>query len=336
MNHVIDSDDLLQAVSPEAPCGDDLEYDDNFVAMERASRGKEQQQVGDSIVAAEAADWRLVKSKALDLFTRTKDLRVAIYLTRAMVPVDGLVGLRDGLELVQRMIERYWDDFHPKLDPDDNNDPTIRVNTLLNLCGKETMLQPAREIELASAKGLGRVSFRDYLIAEGKLPAPESLDTPLPGMDEIQATFMSCDLEELQEKAEAVTQSIDLVESIESTLMNQVGANNAVGFAPIIDLLKQLSEILSAQLERRGIGAPQVAGDERHGQSVTGEINSREDVIRVLDKACDFFKRNEPSSPVPLLLKRAQGLMSKEFLEIVRDLAPGGVQEVEKIRGPES
>ncbi len=336
MDHVIDTDDLLQAVSPEVPCGDDLEYDDEFVAMERASLGKEKQQVGDSIVAAEPADWRLVKSKSLDLFKRTKDLRVAIYLTRALVPVDGLVGLHDGLKLVLGLIEQHWEEFHPKLDPDDNNDPMIRVNTLLNLCGNETMLRPIREIELASARGLGRISYRDVLIAEGKLPAPESADTPALGTADVEAIFMSADLENLQEKAEAVLQSMGLVESIESALMNKVGANQAVGFAAIVDLLKQLSGVLSAQLARRGLDVPQVAEGERPVQAVTGEINSREDVIRALEKSCEFFSRNEPSSPVPILLKRAQKLISMDFLDIVRDLAPGGVQEVEKIRGPES
>ena len=106
MNHVIDVDVLLQEISPDNPCGEDLEYDDGFVAMEQASQGKEEQQVGESIVAAEDADWRTVKSKALELFDRAKDLRVAVYLTRAMVPIDGLVGLHDGLKLVQGLIER--------------------------------------------------------------------------------------------------------------------------------------------------------------------------------------------------------------------------------------
>ncbi len=336
MDHVIDTEDLLQAVSPEAPCGDDLEYDEEFVAMERASLGKEKQQVGDSIVAAEPADWRLVKRKSLDLFKRTKDLRVAIYLTRALVPVDGLVGLHDGLKLVLGLIEHHWEEFHPKLDPDDNNDPMIRVNTLLNLCGNETMLRPIREIELASARGLGRITYRDVLIADGKLPAPESADTPALGTADVEAIFMSADLENLQEKAEAVLQSMGLVESIESALMNRVGANQAVGFSAIVDLLKQLSDVLSAQLARRGFDAPQVAEGERPVQTVTGEINSREDVMRALEKSCEFFSRNEPSSPVPILLKRAQKLISMDFLDIVRDLAPGGVQEVEKIRGPES
>ncbi len=68
-------------------------------------------------------------------------------------------------------------------------------------------------------------------------------------------------------------------------------------------------------------------------QAVPGEINSRDDAIRVLDKVCDYFLRHEPSSPVPLLLRRARRLVSKNFMEIMRDMAPEGLPQVEKIRG---
>jgi type VI secretion system protein ImpA len=69
---------------------------------------------------------------------------------------------------------------------------------------------------------------------------------------------------------------------------------------------------------------------------MTGAISSREDVLRVLDRVCAYFAQHEPSSPVPLLLKRAKRLVSKDFLEILRDLAPDGVAQAEAIRGPEA
>jgi type VI secretion system protein ImpA len=336
MNSSLSVEDLLREVSPENPCGEALEYDPDFVAMEQASQAKEERKVGDSVIPAEEADWQTVKGKALALFGRTKDLRVAVYLTRSLVPIDGAVGLLDGLKLILGLMERYWDDVHPRLDPEDNNDPTLRVNTLQNLFGQETMLRPVREMELVETKGVGRFSFRDVLVAEGKMPAPEEPDAPIPGLAEIEAAFMGCDLEDLQRKAEAVKTSIGTVESIESTLTEKVGHTQAVGFSPIAELLKELSSFLSAQLVRRGVGVPEDEAARAAATSAIGEINTREDVVRALDKATDYFRRNEPSSPVPLLLKRAKKLLSKDFLEIVRDLAPSGVQEVEKIRGPDS
>jgi type VI secretion system protein ImpA len=53
----------------------------------------------------------------------------------------------------------------------------------------------------------------------------------------------------------------------------------------------------------------------------------------MLDKACEYFHRYEPSSPVPLLLERAKRLMSKDFVEILRDLAPDGIAQFEVVSG---
>ncbi len=69
---------------------------------------------------------------------------------------------------------------------------------------------------------------------------------------------------------------------------------------------------------------------------VVGEIASREDVIRMLDKICEYFNRYEPSSPVPFLLKRAKTLATKDFMEILLDLAPGGAEQASLIFGVHS
>lgn len=352
MNQVISIDDLLQDVSPDAPCGLDLEYDPEFVAMEQAARGREEQQFGDSVLEAEGPDWRAVKKQALALFTRTHDLRVAVYLARALTVTDGLVGHRDGLCLVRELIARRWDQMHPLLDPDDD-DPLMRTNTLLNLCGPDTLLGELREVELVQARGLGRFTFRDYQVADGKLPPAEHGEAP--SLGDIEAAFLACEPEDLQAKTAAVMEAIAATQAIDEDVTTRVGVGNAVSLTPLVDQLRELNSILSEALARRGedtagggaagaaagadaasaaAGAP-AAGNSPASAS-SGEINSREDVIRILDRACQYYERHEPASPVPLLLRRAKGLVHKDFLEIMRDLAPGGVQDVEKIKGPDA
>jgi len=65
-------------------------------------------------------------------------------------------------------------------------------------------------------------------------------------------------------------------------------------------------------------------------------INSRGDVIRAIDLICAYYAQHEPSSPVPILLERAKRLVAKDFMDILRDLAPDGVAQLEMIRGPET
>ena len=66
---------------------------------------------------------------------------------------------------------------------------------------------------------------------------------------------------------------------------------------------------------------------------VVGEIANREDVIRTLDKICEYYNRYEPSSPVPFMLKRAKKLVRMDFMEILRDITPGGTDQADLIFG---
>jgi type VI secretion system protein ImpA len=62
-------------------------------------------------------------------------------------------------------------------------------------------------------------------------------------------------------------------------------------------------------------------------------IATREDALRALDAVADFFRRSEPSSPVPLLVDRAKRLVSKSFLEVLADMAPDAVGGVRAVGG---
>lgn len=349
----IDVDSLLKEMSAEAPCGEDLEYDPEFGEMERAAQVKSEQQIGDTVIPAQEVDWPDIKKRTTELFSRTKDLRVAIFLTQSLLHTEGFSGLRDGLALIQGLLEQYWEAVHPQLDPDDNNNPTLRVNILSSLCAPDSMLHSIREAILLNSKVFGRLSLRDILISSGKLSLPSSSSEKPVESSTIDAAFMDAQLDELQSTAEAIHQSIESAKTIESLLMDKVGVEQMADFSALPNLLKEAQHIMSEHLVSRGVGEPgagetEVTADgsdapandaagastsQAVSQSVSGQINSREDVIRVLDMACDYFKRHEPSSPVPLLLQRAKRLVAKDFLEILRDLTPAGVTQAEDICG---
>ena len=74
------------------------------------------------------------------------------------------------------------------------------------------------------------------------------------------------------------------------------------------------------------------AGDGTGAMRV-GAIASRQDAIRALDAVAEFFRRSEPSSPVPLVVDRAKRLVSKNFLEVLADIAPTGLPEAKMVGG---
>lgn len=334
---VVDIEALLKGVSKKTPCGKDLEYDDAFGELERTAQSKSEQQFGDTVVDAEEPDWKEVKELALKLFSRTKDLRVATYLTRSLVHDEGFPGLAGGLGVICGLLEQYWKCVYPQLDAEDDNDPTFRINSLAPLSDKAAMISAVRVIPLVASRAVGRFSLRDIDIAEGTLSGATGDEGPA-DITVIDAAFLDCDLEDLQKTAEAVAQSITHSQTIEKIIVEHVGAEQAPDLANLQKELKQAQNILAERLSRRGVGVPaEEDGEQGEGAPVptSGEIRSREDVVRMLDKACVYFNRHEPSSPVPLLLQRAKRLVSADFIEVMRELAPAGLTQAQQNAGVE-
>src|SRR5215210_2481098 len=119
-------EELLKPVSADFPCGEDLSYDPSLGELQTLIKGKPETQFS----PAEEPDWKQVHDKASALFGRSKDLRTAIVLCATGLKLEGLSGFSRGMELVRRMIERHWDAIYPRLDPEEGNDATERLNIL--------------------------------------------------------------------------------------------------------------------------------------------------------------------------------------------------------------
>jgi type VI secretion system protein ImpA len=345
----IDTEALLSEVSAQEPCGADLEYDPEFGELERLAQPRPEQRMGERVIPAEEPDWRAVASRAQSLLGRTKDLRVAMHLVRALLRTAGFPGLRDGLAVLQGLLQRHWEGLHPRLDPDDDYDPTMRVNIVAGLCDPDSVLRPLREAPLVSSRMLGRFALRDLAMASGEIPPPSGTERPSPEV--IEGAFMEAAPEELTATAEAIGKARDLVVAIEASITERVGSGRAQSLDALTGLLRDAQRAVSERLARRGLGAAaEPAGDAgapdaagplpagraplSRGPAVAGQVASREDVARLLDLICEYYRQFEPASPVPLLLQRAKRLVPMTFLEIVRDLAPDGLTQVENIRGP--
>ena len=112
----MDLDALLAPLSAERPCGENLEYDADFIAMELACAGKAEQQFGDTLIPAEPADWNKVEALASGLLLRSKDLRAMLALTRAWTQLKGLSGYAKGLQLITQSLQQFWQSLYPALE----------------------------------------------------------------------------------------------------------------------------------------------------------------------------------------------------------------------------
>lgn len=333
----IDLEALLRPLSEEAPCGRDCEYDPVFGELERAAAGKAAQSMGDTEIPGEPPDWITVLGHSQALFAETLDLRVAILMTRAAMQAEGLPALGTGLALVAGLLEQFWDDVYPQLDAEDDNDPTLRVNSLLALNDRAGFVSELLGLTVVQERQLGRFSMRDVKLANGDLDPADGEERPDPAL--ISGAFVGADLDELQASANAIEVANTQFDLLSSILDDKVGSAGP-DLALLGTELKGLRRLLAEHLERRGVstdGAATMAGeDEGTGANVavaSGDIRSRDDAIRSLDRICEYFREHEPSSPVPMLLERAKRLVAMSFVEILQDLSPSGVPEAMNVVG---
>lgn len=323
----IDVKKLLKPVSDDAPCGEDLEYDAAFQELERAAAPSGGASMLDDDAEAEPPKWKDVGKQAEGLFTRTKDLRAAMYLTQAKLNTDGVTGLADGVVLIKGLLTEYWGEVYPLLDSDDDDDPTMRINSLHALGNSDAFIRQLRAAPLVKAKVAGTYSLRDIKLASGDANASKGEEAPDSSI--IDAAFMECDLDDLQANAEAVPVAQAALTAIENLITEKVGAsNNTLTVKPLADELKLVNKVYSEALISRGVDVESEDDEGSEGtKSVSGDIRSREDAIRMMDKISEYFRRHEPSSPVPLLLQRAKGLVAKDFMEILKDLTPDAIKQ---------
>ncbi|MGH8178169.1 MAG: type VI secretion system protein TssA [Steroidobacter sp.] len=342
---VIDVDGLLKPVSPERPCGPDMEYEPLFLALQELARGKPEQVIGDKVKLAQEPAWPSVRDTAQQLFASTKDLRVTGILHLALIKTEGVAGLEAGLNLIRLMLERYWDSLHPLLDAEDDNDPTFRVNSLVTGLVSDEALAAVRASPLVESRQFGKHSLRSYRIANGTLKVADGAGdavNPQQELARIEAAFSDAPLESLSTTAAAISAVAEHLNAIQHVLLDKADGIPDDLKALSTDV-KEIKTLLDAQLARRGVAsgdinpenpAPGGSGEEPM-QALTGSIRNRTDVLTTIDKICEYYGKHEPSSPVPLLLQRAKRLVNKDFMEIVRDLTPGGVSEAELIGGLE-
>lgn len=341
---MINADELLKPISDEKPCGEDVSYDQGFQELETLIRGKPETQFS----PAEDPDWKLLRERCLELWSRSKDLRLATTLSLATLKMEGLPALQAGLTLLKGMLEKYWETCYPLLDPADNNDPTQRLNIIAALAtpvgtfgDPMRFLERLRQAPLSNSRQMGLYSMADILLSEANAASTDETPKRGPTPDQIAAAFRDTSPEHLAAVNQAVSESLRLINEIDRWLTNSVGAERAPDLDTLPGELKEIQKRLAAYmpagsvpaLTEEGGSAPAAVGSAPAAKRIEGEIQTREDVVRMINKICDYYKREEPSSPVPNILKRAQRLAEMDFMQIISDLSPDAVKEIQRITG---
>jgi type VI secretion system protein ImpA len=340
---VLELDKMLLPLEGDDPAGKNLEYDPLYTEMDTLAAGVPDSQMGDSTLEGREPDWKKLSKNCLELWGRTRDLRVASYLAVAQTVLEGLPGLDAGLKLVSCLATDFWETMYPRLDPDDNFDPIERLNILSMLSPQQDayndpvkFILRLRESRLVPSLGY---TLRDYMIANNELEAGDkTVDGSL-----LRAEFMNAPREEIQAQADLVSSIKETVSGICAT-MNEKMKDSLVSMESLSRELERFSRFYTGQLEGgspAGEAVPaDVAGSApdagRAAFNLPSQANSRQDALMMLRKGAEYFQKMEPSSPIPLLVSRALRFADMGFMELLGEIAPDSLSRGRDILGVKS
>jgi type VI secretion system protein ImpA len=319
---------LLEAITAEQPCGQSLD-DTQLMASFDALR-----LFGQPTPLAPATEWGDIRNRAVDALGKSKDVRLLAFLATAALRTEGLPAFADTLTTAADWLERYWDHVFPLLD----EDAIVRRNALNCFADPMAVVDGLRRLPLVSSRQHGTFTLRDLDMIAGQAQPADGETRP--DESQVNAAFATMPLEDLQRQQQSAADALAALKRIEAAMSAHGGTDAVPDFRPLATQLGKIDRALRAQLGLRpGAGAagreepPAPSGGGVAAPAAVGAIRTREDAVRALDAVAEFFRRNEPSSPIPLFLERAKRLVAKDFLEVLADIAPDALPQARSAGG---
>lgn len=328
---------LLAPVAASSPCGEDMSFSiefDQIADMRRQDDPTLDQ--GEWVTALKVADWPGVAAACTNLLsTRTKDLRLAMWLTEAWAVQDGFKGLDKGLRLCSRLCEQYWATLHPQADGGDFEERIGNIGWLL-----QRVVALARTLPVTSGRqGASSFSLQDLSAARqwqtmlerhpddaARLLSPEKVtlerfnralkETPSRTMLDTLAAARQCTEHLLAWQAivdmhlgangpgfvQAKEALAEVVHDIERLARENGALSTAMATANSDGQGLHDGHADDAFNASSGAGA---ADSTRSGAAPGGPPRSRAQALQQLRDVAMYFRQTEPHSPVAYLAEKA-------------------------------
>jgi type VI secretion system protein ImpA len=325
MTESIDEIGALTPISPEAPCGPDLdaEGDAEFMNFMAATEG--QLPAAFFSFDRKSIDFTAALAGGEKLLARTHDIRLLVLLAKLAILDRDLGGFAHRLATLAQLLGDYWDDVHPR---GEDGDFSVRIAQLSTLDDGPVVIFPLQYTTLAETQRDGVLTFRAQMVAAGEANPRESEN--LPNAAAIEKILLNCEMPRLAETFKALQQIKASIAQIGVILTERVGFEQTLSFDALSPLVDRMVSFIHAALVRRDPTiAPAAPVEEGSPDSpavqpsgATPEFASLADVDAALAAALGYFEKMEPSSAAVLLIGQARQLLGKNLYEVMKVLTP--------------
>ncbi len=320
-------EDYLSPISEEKPCGDNLRYDYVYDQIQEYRR-EDDSELSQGIWQTELkkANWSEVCKLCDDLLkNKTKDIQIAVWLTEAWTVKEGFSGLNDGIELLQALCKKFWNDIYPLIN---NKDTTYRLSPFFFLIEKMRERMVLLPITDPSDSASIVYTLSDWMMARHNLQIKNTKGISL---KQIRKSVLSSSIEFFRKLDSDIKKLTDSIKALDAFLTEKCG-NDAPSFSEILECLDDIQRTTSQNLaEKEKQIAEQTAKVEVIQSSEaepaddvkTNSVQSQEDEA-TLEQAYDalreiavFLEKKQPQSPASILIKIANAIGKKTFQELL-------------------
>ena len=313
-------DKLLEPISKEKPCGEILEEGIELSILKEMPYGKEETQWA----AYEPPDWRNIYRKAQGVLLKGKDLWAVIIYIYSLTELYKLEGVETGIEFLKKILELYWDNVQPELDPEDEDIAFARMSPLMTLAAPtEIFCQMILKMLLIKIDRVGVFSYQDLKVLVD--PTAEREDR-LEGV-ELENLAMAADAERMGELVASLKKIAGLCDEINNFITGKIGEeNNTSNFDKLVNFFNEFANLLEVELLNCRDNEVENGGDEPDDDVENKElsvaskpqakrklINNRKDVAKVINELCKWLTENEPTNPAIYHFKKGQEVFSMDY-----------------------
>ena len=326
----MDVEELLAPVSEEEPVGADLAYDAERGTIEQAFDSSVSIDTSGEAGAGAEIDWRPIIGMIEQQSARTKDVWLAVYLMRAGARSGQIALVETGALYLAGLLEQYWDKVHPQLEEYGFQG---RKGPCESLTRRSEFLTPLERTPLLEHPRLGRFSGADF---ERFRAGAEAAD----GYGLFRAALADTPEETLTEIISRLDAILAAIKRADAVLTARADGDTGANFQPTYDLISQMKKAVQsftsapvAEEAEAGESAANTGSDTgaSGGPRIAGRVESREDVVKALDAIADYYRRREPTSPVPAALQRVREWVNLDFLALLEDIAPNSLDEAKRV-----
>ncbi|MGF7150006.1 type VI secretion system protein ImpA [Sphingomonas zeicaulis] len=322
------SDDSCKPFADGAPGGPDLAYDPQRQLIEQAFEASVSIDASGIADAERDIDWRTIIAAIREQAQRTRDIWLPVYLCRAGARSGALEIVAEGAQLLAGLLEQCWAVMHPAIEDYGFESRRGACDTLVS---RGEMLMPLEQAAVFAHPRLGRFAIADLMRFHKEGEAAE-------GHGQFRLAIAGVEPDAWLAIVEALDAIGDGIRRADAVLVAEAGGGTGTNFRALTDLVAGARAAIVALLPGLHAEDETIAADAGEGAEApdnapraTGAIRGRDDVLRHLDLISRYYREHEPSSPVPLLLDRARGWVTLDFVSILQDLAPGSVEDATRI-----